>query len=132
MPRPKRCRRVFALPQYNTFQPTDPTPEDTEPVILTVDEYETIRLIDKEGLSQGECCEFMKISRTTVQEIYSAARKKLAEALVNGQPLKITGGNYRLCSEGEAYCGNGCHKHRHGHGMLKHHINEDSEKESLS
>jgi predicted DNA-binding protein (UPF0251 family) len=52
---------------------------------MTIDEYETIRLIDLEKLTQEECATQMNISRTTVQGIYDVARKKIAESLVNGK-----------------------------------------------
>ena len=71
---------------------------------MTVDEYETIRLIDGEELSQEQCGEQMQISRTAVQLVYASARKKLASALVEGRPLKIGGGSYQLCC-GEETCG---------------------------
>lgn len=74
-------------------------------VVMTVDEYETIRLIDKQGLSQEECGEYMDVARTTVQQIYNEARKKIAEALVEGASLRIEGGNYVLCGTGEKGCG---------------------------
>lgn len=113
MPRPRKCRRVCCMPGVLEFFPagnSSPGP----PVILTVDEYEAIRLIDKENFSQEECGTYMKIARTTVQQIYTNARKKLAEALVEGLPLKIQGGDYRLCDGREEFCGcGGCRRHRH-------------------
>ena len=69
MPRPKKCRRVCDFPQTLTFFPED-CKNTEQAVVLTVDEYETIRLIDKEGLSQEQCGEFMQVARTTLQQIY--------------------------------------------------------------
>lgn len=110
MPRPKKCRMVCHYPTTRGFLPDPPNPEQ-EAVVLTVDEYEAIRLIDKEGLSQEQCGDFMQVARTTVQQVYASARHKLACALVQGLPLHIEGGDYRLCSgEGrQCECG-GCFK----------------------
>lgn len=80
---------------------------------MHVDEYETLRLIDMEGLTQEECADRMHVARTTVQRIYNEARKKVAEAIVKGQILCIEGGNYELCSDGEPQskgCGR-CRRH---------------------
>ena len=49
-----------------------------------MDEYEAIRLIDRQGFSQEECSSYMQVARTTVQMIYNSARQKLAEALETG------------------------------------------------
>ncbi len=112
MPRPRKCRKVCGLPDTMEFKPVDNRIEK-HPVILTVDEYETIRLIDKEGMSQEECSAQMEVARTTVQQIYTSARKKLADTLVDGRPLKIVGGHYKIC-DGEIHsCGYGrCCKYK--------------------
>ena len=81
---------------------------------MAVDEYETIRLIDFSGLSQEECSQYMDIARTTVQQIYTNARKKLATALVNGLPLKIDGGDYTLCDAKAVHeCCGLCRRRKH-------------------
>lgn len=107
MPRPRKCRKVCQLPQNEGFMPIN-CEKHQLPIILTVDEYETIRLIDKENFSQEQCGEYMQIARTTVQQIYTTARKKLATALVEGLPLKITGGDYELCNGMKHHCCKKC------------------------
>ncbi|MBQ4507256.1 MAG: DUF134 domain-containing protein [Firmicutes bacterium] len=92
MPRPVRCRRIERLPVYRSFSPDDA--EAAENVIMTVDEYEALRLLDGEGLTQGGCAARMNISRTTVTAIYDSARKKIADALVHGKRLLIAGGSF--------------------------------------
>lgn len=104
MPRPRKFRRVCHFPNTLAFSPED-TQEEKDPVILTVDEFETIRLIDREGLSQEECSQLMGVARTTVQLIYGSARQKLAQVLVEGRPLRIEGGDYRLCRGSDSPCG---------------------------
>ena len=91
MPRPFRCRRIEQLPVYRSFSPDDITA--TESIQMTVDEFEALRLLDDEGLTQEACASRMNIARTTVTAIYDSARKKVADALVNGKRLLITGGH---------------------------------------
>lgn len=115
MPRPRKCRRVCSMPDNTEFAPVGVDFIPADAVVMTVDEYESIRLIDHQGFTQEECAEYMKIARTTVQQIYSDARKKLSVVLVEGKPLVISGGDFQLCDGKEAYCGcGGCRRHRHG------------------
>ena len=70
MPRPPRCRRICGVPQVDTFCPNGC--ENTEPILLTLDEYEVIRLVDLEQQTHEQCAAQMDISRSTVQEIYES------------------------------------------------------------
>ena len=75
MARPRKRRHVCGLPERNHFGPLDLPAREQELVQMTVDEYETIRLIDFEDFTQEECAQQMNVARTTVQAIYSQARK---------------------------------------------------------
>ena len=103
MPRPCKQRRICALPGCCRFGPQEPdhTPET---LTMTLDEYEALRLIDLESLSQEECADRMGVARTTAQAIYNSARRKLADCLVNQKELHIEGGHYRLCGGGLPGC----------------------------
>lgn len=105
MPRKVKCRKVCHYPQTLEFLPQNNNPQEQEPIVLTVDEYEAIRLIDRRGMSQEQCAAFMQIARTTVQRIYEMARKKLADFVVEGRPLRIEGGDFRLCNGSSTGCG---------------------------
>ena len=110
MPRPMKCRKVCHFPDVLEFRPSDIKNDKTR-ISLTVDEYETIRLLDKEGYSQEQCAKFMQIARTTVQRIYESARKKIADAIIDGHPLRIEGGDFRICDGQSINCGlGGCYK----------------------
>ena len=90
MSRPARCRRIAQMPLYRSFSPDDTIP--SEQVCMTVDEFEALRLLDSEGLTQEAYARQMNIARTTVTAIYESARRKVAEALVQGKRLLIVGG----------------------------------------
>ncbi|NLN83580.1 MAG: DUF134 domain-containing protein [Firmicutes bacterium] len=115
MSRPRKWRHVCSLPEHNEFGPLNAPRRRGQAVILGVDEYETIRLIDHVGFTQAECAAQMNVARTTVQKIYSDARKKVAEALVNGRLLIIEGGDYRLCDGESQLCDSrSCFRQRRG------------------
>lgn len=119
MPRPRKCRRICFLPENDRFGPLEPKKEDLEPVILNLDEYEALRLIDLLDFTQEECALQMDVARTTVQAMYNLARKKLATALMQGRPLHIEGGNYALCKQAASCCGKNCRRKGCSHARCK-------------
>lgn len=96
MARTEKKRRVCKLPRNRQFYSHN---EKSHGIVMRVEEYECIRLIDYMTCTQEECAAQMQVSRATVQAIYASARKKLARFLVEGMSLQIEGGDYRLCEE---------------------------------
>jgi uncharacterized protein len=97
------------------FGPLEKFADVQDIISMSVDEYETIRLIDLENLKQEECAERMNIARTTVQSIYDTARKKISDCLVNGKIIVIEGGEYILCNGEGGFCGKkGCGRQGRG------------------
>ena len=99
MARTPKCRRIFRFPDYYSFIPEDSEKDTIETIELSLDEYETIRLLDYEGLNQEECALRMGVARTTVTAMYETARKKLISAVVEGKRLSIAGGNIEIDRE---------------------------------
>ncbi len=107
MVRPTKWRCVSFVPQFNCFIPQGvPSPEQA---CLSVEEIEAIRLKDVEGLEQEECAQMMKVSRPTFQRVLLNARKKLADALLNGKTIKVEGGNFVLATQ-QFRCNNDGHE----------------------
>jgi len=96
MPGRRRCRRVGFQPAFTSFRPAGAGMPEPEEMVLTVDEFEAVRLKDLEGLDQGVCAEKMDISQPTFHRLVISARKKIADALTHGKSIKIEGGHYRF------------------------------------
>lgn len=92
MPRPKCCRQIYRIPDKNYFKPRGIPASELEEVVLSLDEYEAIRLANYEQLYQEKAAERMNISRQTFGRIIDSAHKKIADVLINGKALKIEGG----------------------------------------
>jgi predicted DNA-binding protein (UPF0251 family) len=99
MPRPVKYRRVAEMPLATYFKPAGVPLRLLEEAILAVEEAEAIRLKDLLGLEQQECAEKMAVSRSTFHRILRAAHHKVATALINGQALRIEGGNFAMLSQ---------------------------------
>ncbi|MDD3126852.1 MAG: DUF134 domain-containing protein [Candidatus Izemoplasmatales bacterium] len=113
MARPRKLRRICCMPESSSFGPGNQMISSDNTITMSIDEYETIRLIDLEGLMQEECAVQMNIARTTVQSIYCEARKKIANALVNHKWLVISGGDITICDGMNLSCDQrGCQRHQ--------------------
>lgn len=101
MARPRKRRHVCLLPETKSFGPANTQVDLEHTIIMSVEEYESIRLIDLERLTQEESAVSMGVARSTIQRMYDDARKKLADSLINGKTIKITGGDYKVCEKNE-------------------------------
>lgn len=101
MSRPPKLRRVCELPENLSYGPLEPSEshEDTGTIIMTIVEYECMRLMDYEGMNQTEAAEAMGVARSSVQRTYESLRKKIARCLVEGKRLRIEGGDFMLCND---------------------------------
>ncbi len=96
MTRPYKCRRVCGNPQADYFKPRGVPILQLEEVVLTIDEFEAIRLADLEGLYQENAAKEMNISRQTFGNIIESAHRKIADTIVNAKALKIKGGVVKM------------------------------------
>lgn len=115
MARPCKKKRICAFPSCSLFGPGSDVPPRENTVTMALDEYECIRLIDYEGLTQEQCAVQMDAARTTIQALYSSARRKLAQCIVDGKMLQITGGSFSVCEKQADCCRRYC---SHGIRMI--------------
>jgi len=93
MPRPKNNRIVYEPPFYTEFKPAGVSSKSLEEVVLSLDEFEAIRLADLVGMSHKEAAFEMEISRSTFSRLIVKSRKKIAEYFFQGKLLTVNGGN---------------------------------------
>ena len=96
MPRPKQDRKISHPPLMQGFKPYGIQHITKSSLSLLFDEYESIRLLDYEGMTQEQAAEKMDVSRPTLTRIYEKARKTLATAFVEGKIILIEGGNVQF------------------------------------
>lgn len=104
MTRPKFCRKILCKPGAAYFKPGGIPSSLLEETVITLDEFEALRLADYEGLYHEQAARMMNISRQTFGRIIISAREKVAEALVHGKALKIEGGIVSRDENGELRC----------------------------
>ena len=89
MPRPCIRGRIRGRPNSSYFKPAGVRTMDLEETSLSLDEFEAIRLIDFQEISQKEAAEKMKISQPTLSRILKSGRKKISDAIINGKAINI-------------------------------------------
>ena len=98
MTRPYSSKKVCCEPDVNYFKPRGVPMGQLERVELQVDELEALKLCDLEEVAQERAAARMGISQPTLSRLLSSGRKKLADAIVLGKAIKISGGNYTVDS----------------------------------
>ncbi len=107
----KKCRNLSGIPCIKGFRPIAQPMNFDQAVLLELDEYEAIKLLDYQGMIHEEAAKAMNISRPTLTRIYDTARKKVAKAFVEGKGMIIQGGAVKI--EQKTYQCNTCGKYFH-------------------
>ncbi len=89
MPRPCKRRRVSGKPNSSYFKPAGVRMTELEEIVLSMSEFEVVRLIDYKKISQTEAGKSMQISQSTLSRLLQSARKKIADAIINGKAIQI-------------------------------------------
>ena len=93
--RPKKVRYIQRMPKIVQFSPRGKQGRPDE-VELTLDQFEAVKLTDFQGFTQAQGALAMRISRPSFGRILREARKKMADALVNGKIVKIRMGDIQV------------------------------------
>ena len=99
VPRPFCARRVSGKPAAPVFKPAGVPLREIEEILMTLDEFEALRLADLDGLYQEQAAEQMDVSRATFSWIVDSARRKVADALVHGKALRMEGGPVHVAGQ---------------------------------
>jgi uncharacterized protein len=99
MARPQKSRKICNPPKMKGFKPFGIPACKADPVVLKLEEYESIKLVNYDRLAQDQAAINMNISRPTFTRIYNRALKQIAKSFVEGKAIVIEGGNYELEKE---------------------------------
>jgi predicted DNA-binding protein (UPF0251 family) len=93
MPRPFKARCIAHIPGVTVFKPAGIPAAKLSRITIHLDELEAIRLVDGKGLDHAQAAEQLNVSRPTTGRILERARRKIAQALVEGKALYIEQGD---------------------------------------
>lgn len=77
------------MPNSLYFKPRGIPVTELDDVSISLDELEALKLADCEGLYHEDAAAKMEVSRSTFGRILQNARRRVADALVNGKGLRI-------------------------------------------
>ena len=89
MPRCKKHRCCRILEAEKLFKPRSIPLAELQVTVISLDEFEAVRLCDHDQLSQIQAAARMRISRGTVQRLLEAGRFKIADALLHDKAIQI-------------------------------------------
>lgn len=89
MPRPKKCRKICSSPGIKGFKPIGIARDELESITINYDEYEALKMVAYENLSQEEAAKRMDVSRPTLTRIYNSALKKLTSGIFEEKLIEI-------------------------------------------
>jgi len=89
MPRPRLRRRVQGRPNSSYFKPAGIPMINLKEIVITMSEFEALRLIDLNEIPQEKAGIKMQISQPTLSRILKLARNKISDAIINGKAIKI-------------------------------------------
>lgn len=104
MSRPKCCRTIGWLPERRYFSPAGLAVPPRDEVALSLDEFEALRLAHYEGMYHEQAAAMMHVSRATFGRIIESAQHKIADFLVHGKALRITGGEIFVAEANRTPC----------------------------
>lgn len=108
MPRPTQTRKIDFVPHVTHFKPGGVPRAALEEVVLTLDELEALRLADLNSLYQEDAARQMGVSRSVFARILTAARAKIADALIHAKSLRFEGGAVQPGRGRAGECPPGC------------------------
>lgn len=94
-------RYARRLSEKRTFKPAGIPISQLQTLLMNLDEFEAMRLVDYEGLSQIEASEEMQVSRATIQRLLSKARKKIVSAILHNHILEVNNEITNIMLKGE-------------------------------
>ena len=102
MPRPRSGRKIGHLPGSTYFKPAGVPVRRLRTTTIDLDELESMRLVDGEGMKQIEAAEQMDVSQSTIARLLASGRKKVALALAHGEALRLEKGTAPLDFENKS------------------------------